>query len=674
MQRNIRRRFGVVLSFLFYAATARAEPEQAPPTYVVRGTLESACRTPEREDKEATQTEIKDFEMTRNGGFDYGLSGWLIRQSGGDIPAGTTQDTKAEVSSSAAYISAQTRQSTHAAQIDGLGLELRLERDVLREKVVSQSLDTPIDLSGLRVRFKYRISATYPGGALQDTKNAEGQEVNGLKVSIQRVRSQQALWSRDFSADLTQTVEATPLEEGWFQFDASINDTSALASMSASSVTADSGPLLVRFSMAGQGMLLQLDDISVQAAGSIRWPDSPGRIAYAIERPGRAPGYALRCITPDGQTQSEFFLAVGYLGGLRWRPADDSDAEEFSEGLALMSSHDPALSNWEGDFYLLDDDDGLVRLTHPHVLSDDESYVSENQPKGKVRGQIQNPEPYYQTVQVHVQGAQFPAMMTLRPGETAAFSLDAVVDLDEPQFVVVRTRDTAFEAPWRIDVQAGSVVDLPEILTLNRAYTTHNPGQPTWDRTGKKLVFAGERNQLLVVDPGYSPVPLGITGRDPRFSPVDDRLLYVATDPLQPDRERVWLWDSSDPSSPPIPLVQSSPTMPQISSPTWLPDGAGFLYIALGCPADEMHCTSELHSFRFDGTNNKRVALFPDEEIRSLTLSPDGRFAAFVRTMVWSGFRPKHRSALSIVSLERPTMRWRMADGDNPSFPDWSLY
>jgi hypothetical protein len=663
----------VAVTVALWAAPARADDNDEPqaPTFALRPKGWGDCQS-----GGGGQTEARAVELIRNGGFEYGQSGWLVRErqtdrSGATPP--TQRDVNPDLTSSAAYHSPQEMAETPPAQRQGLGLELRLPHGAPIERLASQSLDMPVELSGLTVSFRYRMEQAYPDGA-----------PTRMRVTLQRVRSQDEIWSRDFSPDIAQTPEATPLEDGWLRFEANITNISELAAMSASSVTAESGPLVLRLIIIGQGILVQLDDVSVLASGTIEWPQAPGRIAYATERPGRSPGYAINCMSPNGQSSSELFLAVGALTGLRWQPRPRADATPkdsarpnktaADSALAIVSSHDPAFSNWEGDLYLLNSQ-GPRRLTHPHTQgvlarAEDASAV------GKVRGLIRNPDASFQTVQVHVQGARAPAMLTLRPEETAAFELTDVADLgDIEQFVVVRTRRAAFEVPWRVNVKARATVDLQEAIVISAADTAHSVGQPAWDPQGTSLLLTGDHSQLMRLRldaPNAEPVKVGVVGRHPHPSPVDARLLFVAADPLQPQRQNVFLWDADAPQNPPFPIAQSEADDQTLSSPTWLPDGEGFIYSAMRCPEDTQQCSSSLHRYTFKDGVTKRLALFADEEINGLTVSPDGQYMAFIRVMVWSGFSPKQHRSLWVLSLERPTQRWRLVSDEQPFLPDWS--
>jgi hypothetical protein len=658
---------------------AAEDDEPQAPTFVMRPQGWGTCRS-----GGGGESEAKGLELTRNGGFEFGQAGWLVRERQPD-PAGGSQptqvDVRPDITTSAAYLSPEVLAATPPAQREGLGLELRLPYGMPRERYVSQSLDTPVELTGLTISFRYRIDQAYPDGS-----------PTRMRALIQRLRAQDELWSRDFSADLTATPDASPLEDGWLRFEARVTDAAALAEMSGSRATSERGPLVLRFVAIGQGVVLQLDDVSVKADGTIRWPDAPGRLAYAVERPGRAPGYAIQCVSPDGQSRSELFLAIGFIEGLRWQPrprraaADPQPAAKPAEtaaqsALAIVSSHDPALSNWRGDVYMLNAQ-SLRRLTHPHTLSSlattaPSAPAGVDLPTGQVRGLIHNPNPYFLTAQVHVQGAKAPAMLTLRPQQTAAFELTEVADLgDVEQFVVVRTRRAAFEAPWRVDVKARATVDLPDTIMVSATYTAHSVGQLAFEPAGASLLLNTEEDtisRLRVDGPDAQPVRLPINGSDPSPSPIDGRFLLVDADLQQSDQRRILLWDADAPDARPQPIVTPNEPRYSVDMPTWLPDGGGFLYRGTACPEDaSQQCTASLNLYTFQDAGSRRLALFPDEDLTGLTVSPDGRYAAFIRAMTWKGFGPKAHRSLWIISLERPSQRWLIDAKGQPSLPDWS--
>ena len=650
----------LILASLLLPPLASGEPEvDAEPEAV---TLQDPAAWSKCTSAQGREEVVENREAIRNGDFEYGLSGWQTPAQG------------ISVSSTAAYLPAQAQDPAEGPvpERGGFGADLRLPRGTPQEISLSQPLHLPDEVNTLHLTFYFRVHKAYPEGYAEP-----------LRVElITRGTSERALWSREVLSDAHKDAAVlaykSDLERGWLRFRYTLDEPALYQALNQQ--LTEKRPIILRLTFAGQGAYVELDELSLTTDGTIQWPEVEGSIAFTVDRSTQSSGFAVHCTNADASVRSELMSARGEPYGLSWRPG--------ARALALASSHEEAYSRWYSDLYLFVPG-FLLRLTNPpsHL-----SLIEQSLKTGSVSGEVVNDADHPRTIEVYVQGGHAPTTLTVAAHRTRSFTLKRVADLgpETEQYVIVRSRDSTWRAFAGVDVKGGGRATLARPLVIGEDDEHQYALSPHWSPDGSKLVFAGDHGALSTLDiglPGALPSPLFLLfpqpyGQATAWSPVDDRVLYTVTrGPF--DQRGIWLAvpresprllvapppEATPTRDAPTPPPQRDQYIPH--DPTWLPDGSGFIYSLPRCK-NERACDTDLYLYQFGLETNFRVARFFNEQIDHPTVSPDGRYVAFIRTLDWSGFRPQRRRELWLMRLGNASLMWPLLLDEQPNHPTWS--
>lgn len=396
---------------------------------------------------------------------------------------------------------------------------------------------------------------------------------------------------------------------------------------------------------------LLVDDITIQVDGSRTHPTFAGEIAYVWDG-------EIRRISPNGanpqpQTVWSHPDDSYRLFNVRWNPA--------ATELAFTSDHESPFSPFATDLYgIRMDGSGLRRITN--APSHAEMQAS-GLGRGSVRVVVTND---YNTFndpvnffRVYVQGAAEWGVLTL-PSQfgTAEVTIPNVVDLGQNalQHVVFLYSSSGCGAvrryvPGYVDVVAGQTVNVE--LTFNATGCGFSGAREatklSWKQDGSEIGF------LVVASPFRIPASgssgpgtpwwqgAGLTS-SPAWSPVNNQVLYgrdlVGIQRVEPDTEQGGT------------LLVPPQRGGYPDYPAWLPDGSGFLYVERG----------NLFYSSIQGTNIRQLTFFVNESVHQPSVSPDGNYVVFERQS--GDFK-----LLWVMEWDNPTNMWPLAQG---RLPDWS--
>ncbi len=427
--------------------------------------------------------------------------------------------------------------------------------------------------------------------------------------------------------------------------------------------------LLLRFE--GEGVELDIDNVTYRVNGKLDYPRLTGMIAYlASQRSETSSGdpeaaqTSLRCISPDGAHSGILLDLEGNSPGASWSPD--------GEILAFPSDLEPHYSRRTSEIWGLSDE-GLKKLTNPPSRN---QAMSDSREIGVVMGTIRNATPETKIVLVYAQGSRFSHSVSVAPGKRARFVLDEVVDLGEGvnQWIVARIGRKTWEPPENgVDVEADNEIEMDgEIVIDEGGVEGEILSAPTWSHEGKELLFTGDKGLFMtaLVDGTprlWMPTTGGaLRGTDPALSPVDDRLLYEAQGKNL--EQAIWM---AAPNKAPIAVREGSGDWAP-KSPAWLPDGSGFVFVRRSCDSTGTYCGGDLYFYDFANKKEARITELYNERIESPTVSGDGKYVAFVRVLQGNKDGDDQRRELWVLELANPAIQWPLVLDGDPHEPSWN--
>ena len=556
---------------------------------------------------EARVITLKGTELLRNGSFRYERSGWAFL---GQLVGVSRQ--------------AQSPSS------DSLGAFLNLPGFGEPSAILRQEVTAPTKLTKLLFRMNARVLAE------------PGQIPNLGMVALRLSR---------FDGQRLDLLREVPLHDRlsgeWNAVDVRIRKWTRERIERA---CARGERLVLELVVEGRGIQVHVDDLSLRADGTVAIPATTGVLGYTAHEED---ALRVRVTNADGSVRGE--LLRGAVGtrcyGLDWRPD--------GKALALAATIEAGASPWASDLFELDAK-GTRRITNPPGLN----ALGEG-PRGDVRVTVRNHIEKDLTVFVLIQGAKHGTFVTLGPRGHASATKKVVVkgvqDLgpNRPQMVCVRYQNRTYVMPHGIDVVPGKEVVLAGELPVSRAMVTFQPSSPSYLPGGRKIAFS--MGYLYAVDADGEGVPEkhfgSLMGMHVTVAPRTDRALYVSMD------LGIWMIEKGAPAA--TQLVGALGMMTE--RPAWCPDGQGFVF-ALQTSGAHMNTFGSLQHFAIENRAMTTLCEFADEGIESPTLSPCGRYVAFVRILRG---RKAQRRELWVQSRENPATRWRIETELEPALVSW---
>jgi len=406
-----------------------------------------------------------------------------------------------------------------------------------------------------------------------------------------------------------------------------------------------------------QSLQVNVDNVAFRVSGQMTYPALSGSIAYVGLDSG---GYPVRVgrIDPDGAgdrtlwTHPSTVPQTNAILDVAWRP----DARE----VAFSSNHESLYSAFQSDVYAVRPDGrGLRRITNPPSKAklDAGGYAM-----GSVSGSVYNNYGQVAMFMVYVEGAADAVSVDIDYfGDETGFTVPHVADLGAGLHYVVFTWSSGSQANCKeyaaavVDVAPGQTANAGT-LTFDGHCGTYDSRSISWRRDGSAIgvdVITPRRflasGQAIGTDLFTAP----LTADQPAWSPVDDRLLY-----------RNWLigggggiFLTSAGGGAGTRLVDDGGAL--WVTPTWLPDGSGFVYTQ----------DDTLNEYMLSSGQSTTLTQFYNEYVFSPSVSPDGQYVVFERQT--TGTPTQHD--LWILNRGRPTEMLALTQDGRNSNPDWSL-
>ena len=382
--------------------------------------------------------------LIRNGGFDYGMSGWYVTGINSGIDSTGGQDGGPVLSMEA---------------ISGNGNLVSL-----------QELYLPSQTTSATFTFDYRLLPTGGGWACFEAGVMEGDSLATATV-----------------VSVVLTCTWTSVGTGWQSVSAPLS--SAEVSQIQAAHAAGKHVWIVfnlwqTFGSPNQ-FKAHVDNVSFKVSGSRDYPTTAGAIAYAR-------GDQLRRVNPDTSNDQAIFSGgtLHSVSDVAWQP-DASD-------IAFVSNHESAYSRWPGDIYAVNNVGGsLRRVTNPPARS----ALPGGYAIGQVTGQVFNNSGEHKNLKIYVQGALEPVDLTVLDGDTDGFTINNVADLGATATQYVVVREGLFGWPpgvTTVYVTAGGTVDAGTI-TVDAEENDYSPHSITWKGDGSQVGFESMQSGLYKV-------------------------------------------------------------------------------------------------------------------------------------------------------------------------------
>lgn len=575
-------------------------------------------------DVDALQTvPLTNYELVRNGGFNYNLLWWSKRGAG--------------------LNNAQVEATVDPQGGPAVRIFSESDANFATASAIYQELYLPDTITKATVGFKVKIAQAFDG-----QPPVQGELINGW-WAIAHIDANNA-------PDLTNNIVSGAVFEqpqsaftDWLTYGVEIAGEYITALNTARANKQRLAFILSTISNGWRFSLL-VDDITIRVDGSRTHPNFVGEIAYIWD--GKIQRISPNGANPQPQTVWSHPNEPYGLFNVRWNPT--------ATELAFTSDHESPFSPFSADVYgIRMDGAGLRRITNAPSHAD---MQASGLGRGSVRVSVTN---NYNTFtdpisffRVYIQGAPEWGVLTL-PSQsgTTEVTVPNVVDLGTGvmQDIVFLYSSGACGAvrryvPGFVDVVAGQTVsvDLAFDGTGCGFSGVREATHLSWKRDGSEIGFLVVSSPFRISAAGGGPgVPwwqgAGLT-TSPAWSPVNNQVLYgrdlVGIQRIEPDTEQ----------------GGTSVVPPQQGGypdyPAWLPDGSGFLYVESG----------NLFYSSIQGTNIRQLTFFVNEFVHQPSVSPDGNYVVFERQ---SG----DLKVLWLMEWDNPTNMWPLTQGRRP---DWS--
>ncbi len=422
---------------------------------------------------------------------------------------------------------------------------------------------------------------------------------------------------------------------------------------------------------------VHIDNLSFKIDGKQRIPKMDGLIAY-MGRDESAQRDTINLLDPntnDTRTIWKYPKAEQNFKwkDLKWRP----DSKE----LAFVSDFESPFSPTYTNIYALKPTgEGLRKISNPPLQK---TIEKGDFPKIKVAGSVKNnplsdeASSAATTIQLWIQGAPRMIQLKLKPNAEQSFEIDDVSlitgETDQFKPIVVMywsNSQCAFGVEYERPVSdiSFSKADIG-ILSLdgmicNEGSEVNAIRNITWNWDGSQLGFAMigglrkisaegqsvfDSKELLTFSKVKWPDHMA-------WSPVNDQYLYYDYD--LPSTEYAGIYLAEENEDPRL-LVNDAKS----TSPAWLPDGSGFLYVK------DSYEDRNIYLYKIDTGIKKRLTYFSNESIENLCVSGDGSHLVFELRNTWVS---PVESDLWIVNIDRPTQMWQVTHNHKSTHPDWS--
>lgn len=223
------------------------------------------------------------------------------------------------------------------------------------------------------------------------------------------------------------------------------------------------------------------------------------------------------------------------------------------------------------------DGTGIRRITNPPSSVE---LLEDNYPKGSTTGKIRNI--YGQVIRflVYVQGAAAPVSVEIgQYGDVNGFSIDDIPDLGvESQYLVFIWPGASCDGGREyssalVDIVAGEVTDIG-IIDFHGSCGSYHCHHITWKRDGQEIgvdIITPKRFNAMGQSIGRDLFHALLTADKPAWSPINNDIFYC--DSISTNRG---IYLTSVGGSRGRLLV--NPVFGHSFTPTWLPDGSGFIY------------------------------------------------------------------------------------------------
>ncbi len=406
-------------------------------------------------------------------------------------------------------------------------------------------------------------------------------------------------------------------------------------------------PFVINVGLSANLVEVYLDNVSVKVTGTRTTPKIAGRLAWAEHDKT-----SMRIVTgaPDGSSR-EVCAHIGAVispvcYGLDWSP--DGTA------LCFASNHEIGFSWFATDLYELSAG-GIKRLTNGPQVSE----LNKKKDKtGKVKVRVKNTtKKAFTALGVWIQGSlnvRMVSVSALSGGQDEVEVIfDNVVDLGDGvlQNVILRVGGKSEFTTANVDVKVGETVDagtasLTGLIKLNAS-------APTYRFDGKKIAFSvGHLLNTIPASGGGTDLDglSGTSGYQPAHSPKDGQLLYL-------DRDSQVMLKTSYTAKPQLIMKPTLTTWP--TSMAWFPDNSGFVFTSMS------GSSTNLYVYGFEQKRSAAISDVYNETIGSPTLSPDGKWVAYVRAY-------GDTAELWVAQVGHIGNTWRIKTKGNVSQVAWS--
>ncbi|NCC31585.1 MAG: hypothetical protein EOM24_06100 [Chloroflexia bacterium] len=396
-----------------------------------------------------------------------------------------------------------------------------------------------------------------------------------------------------------------------------------------------------------------VDNASLRIDGAIAYPNLSGSVGF-LSQQGQQP--SVERIQPDGSGRQTMWQHPSAFAPNIYSIAWSPDGQE----IAFVSDHEGVYSPFHSDIYALAaDGSNLRRISNAPMHAG----WPHGRQTGAVTGRIYNGHASFgYTFVVYIEGAQEVVAVSMPEfGQTVDFTFPQVADNGDGalQTIVFNwSRDSCangkeFSVP--VDVLPGQTIDVGTI-TFNGYCNKYNVSNLTWKSDGSTIagvMLNGSRRfqrsgesigRDLFTTPDRLPYDLA-------WSPVSDQIL--STRQTQGLSDGIFLGTAGgDPGS--QIMIDNQSTQ---QNPAWLPGGNGFIFT---------YNNNTIGRYDISTQQGSSIVTFFNETIDSLTVSPDGNYAAFERR------NAQGQADVWVMRLNPPNLMWPLTNDGVSRHPDWS--
>lgn len=435
--------------------------------------------------------------------------------------------------------------------------------------------------------------------------------------------------------------------------------------------------ILVRDESEQLDMNVHIDNLSMKISGQQKIPVMKGTVA-CYGRDPQSKRDIIKLIDPNNNIAKTIWTYPYPKQKYQWK---DIKWKPDGSELAFVSDYETPFSPTYTNIYAIrSDGKGLRKISNPPFQN---QINNEEYPRINVTGRIKNNtasntgKEEVTAVSLWIQGARKVIPLYLKPNAKIPFEIEDVAnigndpDIFEPVIVLHWSNSKcAFGVEYKRPSSkiSFSKTDIGTLmfdgLVCSEGSEVNSIRNISWNRDGSGIGFA-MIGGLRKIDPaGQSifntqellPFSNIMWPDHMAWSPTDDHYLYYDYDLPGMENAGIYIAGQGDP---PDLLVNDAKS----TSPAWLPDGSGFLYVR------DSYEDRNIYHYNLQNKKKTRLTYFSYEAIENISVSGDGKYAVFEMRNTWA---TPIESDLWIMDLTNPTEMWQITSDRHSTHPDWS--